>query len=232
MRCLRSATTAFTATPKFSTPSPSGAADNGSAFAGLNSNTPWFNLAIAAVIFIGRYPPIIFLMGGRGFGRTQADDAADDEHASHRHGDVRRVLVCDHPDRRCADLLPGPGSRTNRRILRHEGWTHFLMSRRTASAGDNNGTANRKQHEAVEPLGATFRGVQLARRLIPLDLFLQALTNSLAQIRSARADPQSGHVRRLGRHAGDAGLDHPAGFVRSVRAPRASITASSPWCWR
>jgi len=44
----------------------SAAADNGSAFAGLNSNTPWFNLAIAAVIFIGRYPPIIFLMAVAG----------------------------------------------------------------------------------------------------------------------------------------------------------------------
>jgi K+-transporting ATPase ATPase A chain len=44
----------------------SGAADNGSAFAGLNSNTPWFNLALAGVIFIGRYPPIIFLMGVAG----------------------------------------------------------------------------------------------------------------------------------------------------------------------
>jgi potassium-transporting ATPase potassium-binding subunit len=44
----------------------SGAADNGSAFAGLNSNTDWFNLALAAVIFIGRYPPIIFLMGVAG----------------------------------------------------------------------------------------------------------------------------------------------------------------------
>jgi len=44
----------------------SGAANNGSAFAGLNANTPWFNLAIAAVIFIGRYPPIIFLMAVAG----------------------------------------------------------------------------------------------------------------------------------------------------------------------
>ena len=44
----------------------SGAADNGSAFAGLNSNTPWFNLAMGAVIFIGRYPPIIFLMAVAG----------------------------------------------------------------------------------------------------------------------------------------------------------------------
>jgi K+-transporting ATPase ATPase A chain len=44
----------------------SGAADNGSAFAGLNANTSWFNLAIAGVIFIGRYPPIIFLMAVAG----------------------------------------------------------------------------------------------------------------------------------------------------------------------
>ena len=44
----------------------SGAADNGSAFGGLNSNTAWFNLATAAVIFIGRYPPIIFLMAVAG----------------------------------------------------------------------------------------------------------------------------------------------------------------------
>jgi len=44
----------------------SGAADNGSAFAGLNSNTAWFNLATAVVIFVGRYPPIIFLMAVAG----------------------------------------------------------------------------------------------------------------------------------------------------------------------
>jgi len=44
----------------------SSAANNGSAFAGLNANTPWFNLATAAVILIGRYPPIIFLMAVAG----------------------------------------------------------------------------------------------------------------------------------------------------------------------
>ena len=38
------------------------AANNGSAFAGLNGNTPWYNLATAAVIMLGRYPPIIFMM--------------------------------------------------------------------------------------------------------------------------------------------------------------------------
>jgi len=44
----------------------SSAANNGSAFAGLNANTPWFNLATATVIFIGRYPAIIFLMAVAG----------------------------------------------------------------------------------------------------------------------------------------------------------------------
>jgi potassium-transporting ATPase potassium-binding subunit len=44
----------------------SSAANNGSAFAGLNANTPWFNLATASVILIGRYPPIIFLMSVAG----------------------------------------------------------------------------------------------------------------------------------------------------------------------
>jgi len=44
----------------------SSAADNGSAFAGLNANTLWYNLATATVILIGRYPPIIFMMAVAG----------------------------------------------------------------------------------------------------------------------------------------------------------------------
>jgi potassium-transporting ATPase potassium-binding subunit len=44
----------------------SSAADNGSAFAGLNANTTWYNLATAFVILIGRYPPIIFMMAVAG----------------------------------------------------------------------------------------------------------------------------------------------------------------------
>ena len=42
------------------------AANNGSAFAGLNGNTPWYNLATATVILLGRYPPIIFMMAVAG----------------------------------------------------------------------------------------------------------------------------------------------------------------------
>ena len=42
------------------------AANNGSAFAGLNANTLWYNLATATVILLGRYPPIIFMMAVAG----------------------------------------------------------------------------------------------------------------------------------------------------------------------
>jgi len=44
----------------------SSAANNGSAFAGFNGNTPWYNLALGFVILIGRYPPIIFMMAVAG----------------------------------------------------------------------------------------------------------------------------------------------------------------------
>ena len=44
----------------------SSAANNGSAFAGLNANTPWYNLATGIVILLGRYPPIIFMMAVAG----------------------------------------------------------------------------------------------------------------------------------------------------------------------
>ena len=44
----------------------SSAANNGSAFAGLNAATPWYELVTAFVILIGRYPPIIFMMAVAG----------------------------------------------------------------------------------------------------------------------------------------------------------------------
>jgi K+-transporting ATPase ATPase A chain len=42
------------------------AANNGSAFAGLNASAPWYEWATALIILIGRYPPIIFMMAVAG----------------------------------------------------------------------------------------------------------------------------------------------------------------------
>jgi K+-transporting ATPase ATPase A chain len=41
----------------------SGAGNNGSAFAGLNANTPWFNVSLAIAMFLGRYFMIIPILG-------------------------------------------------------------------------------------------------------------------------------------------------------------------------
>lgn len=40
----------------------SAAANNGSAFAGLSGNTPWYNVALGIVILVGRYASIIFML--------------------------------------------------------------------------------------------------------------------------------------------------------------------------
>jgi K+-transporting ATPase ATPase A chain len=40
----------------------SAAANNGSAFAGLNANTPWFNTSLGIVIILGRYVSIILML--------------------------------------------------------------------------------------------------------------------------------------------------------------------------
>ncbi|MGO9450693.1 MAG: potassium-transporting ATPase subunit KdpA [Candidatus Binataceae bacterium] len=54
----------------------SSAANNGSAFAGLNANTAWYNLATAFVILIGRYPPIVFMMAVAGSVASKPTTAA------------------------------------------------------------------------------------------------------------------------------------------------------------
>jgi potassium-transporting ATPase potassium-binding subunit len=36
--------------------------NNGSAFAGVSANTPWLNAALAAVMFLGRFVPIVFVL--------------------------------------------------------------------------------------------------------------------------------------------------------------------------
>ncbi|MHB8254817.1 MAG: potassium-transporting ATPase subunit KdpA [Acidiferrobacter sp.] len=40
----------------------SAAANNGSAFAGLNGNTPWYNVSLGLVILLGRYASLIFML--------------------------------------------------------------------------------------------------------------------------------------------------------------------------
>jgi K+-transporting ATPase ATPase A chain len=40
----------------------SAANNNGSAFAGLTANTPWFNTALGVAMMLGRFLPILFVL--------------------------------------------------------------------------------------------------------------------------------------------------------------------------
>ena len=108
------------------------AANNGSAFAGLNANTPWYNLATGIVILLGRYPPIIFMMAMAGSVAAKPTLPLTVGHAAHRHVEVRNVLAGDHPGGRSADVLSRSGARTGRRVLRHEERSHLLTQRAAA----------------------------------------------------------------------------------------------------
>ena len=104
----------------------SGAATNGSAFAGLSANTPFYNLTLAAAMFAGRFlviVPVLCIAGmlaakGRraGLGGHDADPWAAVRRAAGRHG----------RDRRRPDLLPGAGARPGRRAFRCADRRHVL----------------------------------------------------------------------------------------------------------
>jgi K+-transporting ATPase ATPase A chain len=44
----------------------SASANNGSAFAGLNGDTPWYDLMLGIAMLLGRYPPIVFMLAVAG----------------------------------------------------------------------------------------------------------------------------------------------------------------------
>ena len=95
----------------------SAAANNGSDFLGASANTPFFNIATAIVILIGRYAPIAILLAlsgsmiGRKRGGTTSGLKTDSPVFT-------IVLVASHHHTGSIDLLPVPCAGTNFIILR------------------------------------------------------------------------------------------------------------------
>ena len=87
--------------------------NNGSAFAGISVNTTWYNTALGLAMLLGRFLPIVFVLGlagslarqqtGTGLGRHPADPpAAVRRHARRRHRDPRRADLPARPRARPA----------------------------------------------------------------------------------------------------------------------------------
>ena len=90
---------------RFCTPTPARTGNNGSAFAGINANTPWYNLTLGLAMLIGRFLFIIPLLAAAG------SLAAKKQSARHqRNLPDARPAVCGpagghRGDRRRADLI-------------------------------------------------------------------------------------------------------------------------------
>ena len=89
----------------------SGAGNNGSAFAGLNANTPCWNVTLGFAMLVGRFLMIIpvLAIAGSMVGKKVVPPGLG--HVPHRRPAVRRPAGRRDRDRRRADVLPGAVAR-------------------------------------------------------------------------------------------------------------------------
>ncbi len=89
--------------------------NNGSAFAGLTGNIFFYNVTGAVAMFVGRFFMIVPAMAMAGSLAGKKSIPPSGRHAADHGRPVRRPRRRRDPDHRRADLLPGAGTRTDRR---------------------------------------------------------------------------------------------------------------------
>ena len=93
----------------------SGTGNNGSAFAGLSANTPWYNTTLGLAMLLGRFMVIIPMLALAGNLARKKIAPAVARHVSGDDAAVLRVARRRHRDRRRPDVLPGGEPRPDRR---------------------------------------------------------------------------------------------------------------------
>jgi K+-transporting ATPase ATPase A chain len=84
----------------------SGTGNNGSAFAGINVNTPWYNLTIGLAMLLGRFLVIIPALAIAGSLAAKKTRAGFQRHVSHPRAVVCRVADRNRANRRRLDVFP------------------------------------------------------------------------------------------------------------------------------
>ncbi len=112
----------------------SAANNNGSAFAGLNANTDWFNTMTGLAMLFGRFLPMVFVLALVKLARRAETGAGHRGHAAHREAAVHQPVGGRDPHHHRSDLLPGPGAGT-------AGRGAGVMSTRTDNQEDSMSTA-------------------------------------------------------------------------------------------
>ena len=114
----------------------SGTGNNGSAFAGITVNTPWYNLTIGLAMLIGRFLFMIPLLAAAGsLARRRRVPVTSGTLPTHGALFVG-LLVGDGRDRRRADVLPGAVTGPDRRALPDAPGTAVLDGADRSRTGD------------------------------------------------------------------------------------------------
>ena len=95
------------ASARSSTPITSGTGNNGSAFAGLSANTPFYNTTLGFAMLIGRFSDHRADPGDRRLAGAEETGAAVGRNLPDAPAAVRRSADRRDPDHRRPDLLPG-----------------------------------------------------------------------------------------------------------------------------
>ena len=88
----------------------SAANNNGSAFAGLAADTPWFNTTLGIAMLLGRFLPIVLVLALAGSLAEQRPRPRHHRHPPHPQAALHRRAPRRDPHRHRPHLLPGPGT--------------------------------------------------------------------------------------------------------------------------
>ncbi len=136
--------------------------NNGSAFAGLSANTPFYNTTLGLAMLIGRFLMIVPMLAVAGSLAAKKIVPASAGTFPTDGGLFVGLLDRRDPDRRRPDLLPGPRARPGRRASR-DARRHPLLIRADPCHADQNQPARRRATTLLDPaillpaIGESFR---------------------------------------------------------------------------
>ncbi len=212
----------------------SGTGNNGSAFAGINANTPWYNLTIGLAMLIGRFLFMIPAARGRRKPCGEERDSPQPAALFPRTDPVRRPADRHRCDYRRADVLPGAFSGPICRTLPDAGRQIILMS--TTLTPPEQTPSERPSVDTSDITSLLPKKLAKSRPLFDPEILSRAIMDSFRKLNPVTLAKNPGDLRcRSGR-----GDDHRhLGPRHAFTAPRARVSrcrspcgCGSPCCSR
>ena len=200
----------------------SGTGNNGSAFAGLNANTPWYNLTIGLAMLIGRFLFLIPILAVAGSLAAKKKVAGHQRDVPHSRTALRRATGWHGRHRSRADVFPGDRAGADRRAFsdaqRQAVFLHPVAVWELSQCPPSLQTASSKS-SAPQDDSTSLLPKKLARSR-PLFDPRNRETRDPGLVREAEpghVDEEPGDVRGRGRRRADHGVPDPRHIHRGWR---------------